>query len=229
MARAARGAMAPPAKPARTRRDWTARTRGTVIDAIRYSQFVSLMKRALPVAAGAILLVIVIYALLPRASERITLTAERTGLIKNDLTMIKPRLTGTDDDGNPFVITAETAVQDPKHLHQAHMTKIEADMTTDKGGWLNATAEGGFFDMDTSMLKLTHGIAVYSDSGYELHTENVDVDLKKGLFRGPGAVTGHGPFGTMRADRFEADRVKQLLHLYGNVHMTFSTLKAHAK
>jgi hypothetical protein len=33
----------------------------------------------------------------------------------------------------------------------------------------------------------------------------------------------------MRADHFEADRVKQQLHLYGNVHMTFSTLKAPAK
>src|SRR6202000_2634200 len=118
MAGAARGTLPPPAKPVRTRRDWTARTRGTVIDAIQYGQFVSLMKRALPIAAGAILLIILIYALLPRASERMTLTAERTGLIKNDLTMIKPRLTGTDDNGNPFVITAATAVQGPKHLHQ---------------------------------------------------------------------------------------------------------------
>ena len=141
MARTARGAIAQPVKPARAQRDWTARTRGTVIDAIRYSQFVSLMKRALPIAAAAILVVILIYALLPRASERVTLTAERTGLLKNDLTMIKPRLTGVDDDGNPFVITAEAAVQDPKHLHHARMKKIEADMTLDNGGWLNANAE----------------------------------------------------------------------------------------
>jgi lipopolysaccharide export system protein LptC len=228
MARAAQGATAGTAKRS-TQRDWTARSRGTVIDAIRYSQFVSLMKRALPIAAGAILFAILVYAFLPRVSDRITLTAERTGRLKNDLTMIKPKLTGADDNGNPFVITADAAVQDPKDLHRAHMKKIEADMTLDNGGWLNATADAGFFDMDTSMLKLTGGIAVYSDSGYELHTERVDVDLRKGLFHGPGTVTGHGPFGTMRADRFEADRIAHLLHLYGNVHMTFSTLKAHAK
>jgi lipopolysaccharide export system protein LptC len=228
MARTAHGATAEPVKRS-ARRDWTARTRGTVIDAIKYSQFVSLMKRALPIAAAAIVFAILVYAFLPRASDRITLTAERTGLLKNDLTMIKPRLTGADDNGNPFVITAEAAVQDPKDLHRAHMKKIEADMTLDNGGWLNANAEAGFFDMDTSMLKLAGGIAVYSDAGYELHTEKVDVDLRKGLFHGPGTVTGHGPFGTMRADRFEGDRAGHLLHLYGNVHMTFSTLKAHAK
>jgi lipopolysaccharide export system protein LptA len=38
-------------------------------------------------------------------------------------------------------------------------------------------------------------------------------------------VTGHGPFGTLRADRFEVDHKKQLLHLTGNVHMSFSTLR----
>jgi lipopolysaccharide export system protein LptC len=187
------------------------------------------MKRALPIAAAAILVAILIYALLPRASERVTVTAERTGPLKNDLTMLKPKLTGMDNSGNPFVITAEAAVQDPKHLHRAHMRKIEADMTLQNGGWLNADAKAGFFDMDTSMLKLAGGIALYSDAGYELHSETADVDLKKGLFHGPGTVTGHGPFGTMRADRFDVDRIKQLVHLYGNVHMTFSTLKAPAK
>jgi lipopolysaccharide export system protein LptC len=226
MPRTFHGATAGPTKRS-VERDWTARSRGTVIDAIKYSQFVSLMKRALPIAAGAILVVILIYALLPRASERITLTAERTGVIKNDLTMIKPRLTGTDDDGNPFVVTAEAAVQDPKNLHHAHMKKIEADMTLDNGGWMNANAEAGYFNMDTSMLNLTDGIAVYTDSGYELHTEKVDVDLKKGLFHGPGLVTGHGPFGTLKADRFDADRVKQNLHLSGHVYTTFVTRKAH--
>jgi len=85
MPRTAHGTTAGPAKRS-AKRDWTARSRGTVIDAIQYSQFVSLMKRALPIAAGAILLVILVYAFLPRPSERITLTAERTGLLKNDLT-----------------------------------------------------------------------------------------------------------------------------------------------
>src|SRR5215475_8432916 len=120
MPRAAHGTSAGSAKRS-AQRDWTARSRGTVLEAIQYSQFVSLMKRALPIAAGAILVVILIYALLPRATDRITLTAERTGNLKNDLTMVKPRLTGADDDGNPFVITAEAAVQDPKDLHRARM------------------------------------------------------------------------------------------------------------
>src|ERR1700749_1974726 len=116
----------PPVKPVKSQRDWTARARGTALDALRYSQFVALMKRALPIAAAAVMAAVIVYSLLPRQSERITITAQSMGKIANDLAMIKPRLTGTDDDGNPFVITADIAIQDPKHLHRGRMKGIEA-------------------------------------------------------------------------------------------------------
>ncbi len=69
------------------------------------------MKRALPIAAAAILAAVIVYSLLPRASDRVTVNAVKTGLIQNDLAMIKPKLTGTDEDGNPYVITAEIAIR----------------------------------------------------------------------------------------------------------------------
>jgi len=219
------------AKPARVRRDWTARARTTTLDSLRYSQFVALMKRALPIAAGAILAVVIVYSLLPRPSDRIQITAQHRGSIENDLSMIKPRLTGTDDDGNPFVITAEKAVQDPKDLHRARLTTIDADMSTSDGHWMNATADHGKIDMDRGLLGLFGGIAFFSDSGYELHTSSLNVELRKGLYHGPQPVTGHGPFGAMRADRFEFDRPHQMLHLMGHVHTTLypSALRTHRK
>jgi lipopolysaccharide export system protein LptC len=223
--RAAKPGITAPAAPAKERRDWTARARGTAMDALRYSQFVALMKRALPIAAAAVLAAVLIYSFIPRQPGKVTMTLESRGVFENDLSMIKPRLTGADDDGNPFVITADIAIQDPKNNRRGRMKNIQADMTLTNGRWLSATATEGTFDMDASSLKLHKGIAVFTDDGYELHTANVDVDMKSGRFQGPGTVTGHGPFGTLRADRFEVDHKKQLLHLLGNVHMTFSTLR----
>jgi lipopolysaccharide export system protein LptC len=182
------------------------------------------MKRALPIAAAVVLAAVLVYTFIPRQPERVTMTFESRGVFENDLAMIKPRLTGADDDGNPFVITADIAIQDPKNIHRGRMKNIQADMTQDKR-WTNATATEGAFDMEAGTLKLRNGIAVYSDDGYELHTASADVDMKKGQFHGPGTVTGHGPFGTMRADRFDVDHKKQLLHLIGNVRMSFSTLR----
>ncbi len=68
---------------------------------------------------------------------------------KNDLAMIKPRLTGTDAKGNPFVITADAAVQDAKNPKRATLQKVEADLTLDKDGWINADAAAGVVDMNS--------------------------------------------------------------------------------
>jgi lipopolysaccharide export system protein LptC len=212
----------PLARRDRPRIDWTARTRGTVLDARRYSQFVGVMKRALPIAAGAIIMAVVAYTLMPRPADRASINIEypRMGVIENDLAMIKPKLTGTDEKGNPFVITAEAAIQDGRNTRRARLRKVEADMTLDDQRWLNATAENGFIDADKGKLSLGGGIALYSDNGYELHTESVHVDLGKGFVSGNQKVTGQGPMGALAADRFTVDRRKQVINLYGNVHTT---------
>ncbi|HEY1710075.1 MAG TPA: LPS export ABC transporter periplasmic protein LptC [Rhizomicrobium sp.] len=220
----------PVVRAPRPRIDWTARTRGSMLDAERYSRFVTWMKRALPLGAGIVVLAVVAYALVPRPTERgVSLTYGSIDRIKNDLAMMKPRLTGADERGNPFVITADIAIQDKKNAHRAKMKKLEADTTLQDGRWLSATAENGFIDSDTGKLALDGGIAVFTDSGYELHTSAMDVDLKKNFFSGTHTVTGQGPTGTLKADRFWIDRRKQLIQLSGNVHTTLYSSHASRK
>ncbi|MBL6939651.1 MAG: LPS export ABC transporter periplasmic protein LptC [Alphaproteobacteria bacterium] len=201
-------------------RDWTARTRDTALNALRYSRFVTVMKRVLPVTAAALILAIIAYSLVPRQSDKFKLTSEQVGTLANDLAMIKPRLTGSDSKGHPFVITADMAIQDAANVKRATLKNVEADLTMDNNRWMNAMAARGFIDMNKGTLKLNGGIAVYSDDGYEIHTERADVDLRKGLMHGPAAVNGHGPSGAFRSDTFELDRKTQQLVLNGHVQMT---------
>lgn len=203
------------------RRDWSARTRTTALESLQYARFVGVMKRALPAAASLIVAAVLIYAFLPRQQDKITMVYQRLGRIENDLAMMKPRLTGTDDQGNPFVVTADHAVQDARDPHRARLVNIEADITLDRRQWVNAMATKGAFDMDAGSLNLTDGISVYSDSGYELHTSRGHIDLQHGVFFGPDTVKGQGPLGNFRADRFEIDHAKSMLYLNGDVLMTF--------
>lgn len=212
---------------ARARRDWTARTRDTALNALRYSRFVNVMKRALPIAAGAIIAIVIIFALLPRQSDKVSFAYESMGRIDNDLAMLKPRLTGSDQKGNPFVITADAAIQQGANTRRVLLKKVEADLTLDKNRWMNAEATQGLVDMEKGALTLTGGISIYSDDGYELHTAAANVDLKKGIFKGPGEVTGQGPMGTLRADTFELDRLTKQIVLHGHVHMTINASGTH--
>jgi lipopolysaccharide export system protein LptC len=218
--------MADTSAPRRTpMRDWTARTRSSFMDAQRYSRFVTIMKRALPIAALALIAAVVAYSLQPRQQNRVEMTFESVNEIDNDLAMIKPRLTGADTKGNPFVITADRAIQQGRNSRRAKLENVEADMTLDNGQWLNATARDGMFDGNSEMLALNGGIAVYSDTGYELHTQTAQVDLKKGLISGRQTVTGQGPEGNMRADSFRVNKITQQIYLSGHVHMTYMRVR----
>ena len=214
-----------PVRDTITRHDWSSRARSTAMDALRYTQFVIVMKRALPTAAFAVIAAVLAFFFVQRQPARLSMTYERLGHIQNDLAMIKPRLTGTDDKGNPFVITAEAAIQDAKNPKRAHLKKVEADLALDKNGWMNADAANGFVDMVAGSLQLGGGINVFSDAGYELHTQSVSLDLNKWVMHGHNEVTGQGPSGKLRADEFQFDRASNQLLLSGHVLTTLTGKK----
>jgi lipopolysaccharide export system protein LptC len=201
--------------------DWSARVRTTAGEALRYSKFVSLMKRVLSLGAFLIIAAVLAFFFVQRQPRQLSMSYEKLGRIENDLAMVKPKLTGTDVKGNPFVITAEMAVQDAKNPKKASLKNLEADMMVQKNGWINARARSGMVDMAAGHLELAGGIDVFTDTGYELHSPSASMNLKQNEIHGHEAVTGRGPDGTFRADKFHADRNTNLLTLTGNVRMTF--------
>jgi lipopolysaccharide export system protein LptC len=206
--------------------DWSARVRTTALEALRYSRFVALMKRVLSLGAFLIIAAVLAFFFVQRLPRQLQMSYERLGHIENDLTMVKPRLTGADSKGNPFVITAATAVQDAHNPKKASLTSLEADLAMDKQNWLNARARNGMVDMTSGQLELGGGIDVFTSTGYELHSKSASANLKQSVIHGHDPVTGQGPDGTLRADEFHADRATDILTLSGHVQMTlFGTKK----
>ncbi|HEX4160810.1 MAG TPA: LPS export ABC transporter periplasmic protein LptC [Rhizomicrobium sp.] len=205
----------------RATRDWGARARATIRQTERYSRFVTIMKRALPLAAAALLAAVLVYALQPRqeSGQRVAMTFQRLGIVNDDLAMMKPRLTGTDDEGDPYVVTAEEAIQDRQDSRRATLRAVEGDVTLKDGTWLTTLAQAGVLDARNRRMVLDGAVSVYSDSGYEIHTTTANVDMRTAVIAGSHAVSGQGPMGTFRADRFRIDRRVRMVFLYGNVHM----------
>jgi lipopolysaccharide export system protein LptC len=181
-----------------------------------------LAKRGLLIAAGVLIAAMLIYSLQPRqrANEQLAMSFQRLGIVNNDLTMIKPRLTGVDAGGVPYLVTAEQAIQDRRNAKRAKLMTIQADATLKDGTWVSATAPYGLLDAVEQRLALTGAVAIYSDKGYEAHTTAANIDMEDGMIEGNRAVAGQGPLGTFRADRFKIDRDNKIVYLYGNVRMT---------
>jgi len=205
--------------------DWSARVRTTSVEALRYSRYVVLMKRLLSLGAFLIIAAVLAFFSAQRMPRQLQMSYEKLGRIENDLTMVKPRLAGADAKGNPFVITADFAVQDAHNPKKADLKNLEADLTLDKQNWINARAKSGMVDMNTGQLELRDGIDVFTATGYELHSNSASANLKQNMIHGHEPVTGQGPEGRLRADEFHADRTTNVLTLSGHVHMTLKGTK----
>jgi lipopolysaccharide export system protein LptC len=211
-------------------RDWSARQRLKAVDALRYSRFVSVIKGVLLVAAVVLLGSVIAYSVMPRQKDRL-LTMQQSDNLSRDLTMTKSSFTGTDEKGNPFKVTAAEVIQDPgaNRKLRAELKQVDADMQFENQSWVNASARHGFIDADAGLLRLDGGISVFTDNGYELHTQSADAYFKANILQGTEAVSGHGPVGKFRADRFHFDRVKKELKLDGHVRMTLYPQKANRR
>lgn len=179
----------------------------------RHSRFVGTMKLVLPAIGAALIAVVLAW---PGAFERdrpLELPLAETSSGPADaLAMLNPRYVGADADGQPFMITAERAVQDPKDLRHITLDTLQADMSLKDGTWLSLMARGGVYHQGRQTLQLQGPVNVYSDLGYEFHTGDIAVDLNRGTAVTEAPVNGHGPFGQLKADRMRiAQRGRHLI------------------
>ena len=200
-------------------REWRISPRATLLSARRYSVFVKFMKGALPMAALALAVLVLVYVMQPRETGRMALTFERLGRVEGDLAMVKPRLSGTDDDGLPFLVSAASAVQEQRGSDRVRLEGVVADISLKDGGALHLTATKGVVDTKRHLLDVSGGIHVTSQDGYDARTASAKADLKAGTLHGESHIEAQGKFGRITADSFALNRESRQLRFSGNVQM----------
>jgi lipopolysaccharide export system protein LptC len=206
-------------------REWRISPRATLIAARRYSMFVKFMKGALPLAALALGIAVLVYALQPRDVRRMAMTFERLARVEGDLAMLKPRLSGIDNDGLPFVVTAARAIQESRGSDRVRLEDVSADMSLKDGTSLHVTAVKGVVDTKTHVLQVSGGMHIISKDGYDARTQSAVADLKAGTVHGENGIEAQGSFGRITAQRFALNRDTRQVRFSGNVHMVFNAEK----
>lgn len=135
------------------------------------------------------------------------------------------RLSGFDTEGRPFEILAETAIR--RTEAQANITDLDAltfyDGVQDgeNPGQGRVQARTGVFDADSKILQLETDVDLRTESGYAFRTDNARIYIDERRAEGDNEVTGEGPAGTVRADRWSYEDNGQVLHFEGNVRTVF--------
>ena len=134
--------------------------------------------------------------------------------------MAKPRLAGFRADGQPYVLTAERALQDVKHPTVAELQNIVGDLGMAGGDATRLTADAGVYDTVAERMKLTGNVKIDS-SRFEVRLRSVDIDFKTGLYHSDEPVELHlGEDTTVLADRATAQNNGRELVFEGRVRTT---------
>ena len=168
-----------------------------------YSRFVSMMKLLLPLIAVILVVMIIIWPHLRADSKRFSIGFSNIELSEaKDPSMINARYVGTDNDNQPFSITADIAKRISDENESILLEVPKADVTLKDGTWLVLTSQSGMYDRPTQYLELNGAVNLFHDSGYEMHTSSAGIDMANGGAEGHTAVVGQGPFGRIEAEGF---------------------------
>ncbi len=200
------------ASPAKTELDLEGRSRSSGFGfnseeprryASGYSSFVRAMKFVLPAIALLLIGLIVSwpYINVPDAKFRIGF-ADLSVKEADDPSMLNPRYVGTDDDDQPYSVTAEIARKLAASGKVIELDSPKADIALSDGTWLVLTASRGVYGREVETLDLVGSVVLYHDSGYEFLTDKAKIDLDKSTAEGDQPIRGQGPFGNLQAEGF---------------------------
>ncbi|MBT3395709.1 MAG: LPS export ABC transporter periplasmic protein LptC [Alphaproteobacteria bacterium] len=162
------------------------------------------MKFVLPLAAVALIALMIGWPGVDGDGDGFRLSiADLAPDADGNLGITRARFAGTDRFDQPFLVTAEHAIQDATQGANGFdvfaLETLQADLTMANGTWITISAATGQFERSARILDLVGPISVYTDVGYEIHADQARLDLRQGTVISDGPVQGHGPLGAISA------------------------------
>lgn len=191
----------------------------------QYSLAVRWMKVLLPVAA-----VVLIGLIFLTGEDRDAVvdveSAANVAALGAGLKLENPRFAGTTDNGEPFVVTARSALPDGAMPDRIELELPEGEAHLSDGLKVKITANTGQMFRKDEQLHLNGDVVVETSNGYRAMTDIVELDLDTKTAKIPGAVRATGPLGGLDADRVHitpsAPNSKNVtVRFEGNVRVTY--------
>jgi lipopolysaccharide export system protein LptC len=163
------------------------------------SSRISLLKKLLPVVAALLLVALAVMPSLKFGPDanRVSYKIGGDGGPAPASKLLGAAYHGTDEQGDPFTITADAATQAQPSL--VDLTNPEGDITLKSGTWMMLKAQSGLYHQDASTLDLTGNVTLYRNDGTTMTTSAAHLDLHGGTAHGSAPVQAEGPFGTLYA------------------------------
>lgn len=191
----------PGTRKTRRNADFVPRDGARILSALpRRRGFVRFMKFILPLIALGTVAAVIAWPQLSKRHNTLSLSFSDVDSASAALVMNNPKYRGSDASGQPYVVTADRAIQDPKDDKQVTLDRVQADITMSSGEWWSLTADTGLYNGTAHLLDLYGNINVYGDRGSEMHGHSAEVNLQTKVISSDEKVWGQAEFGQIRAN-----------------------------
>lgn len=134
----------------------------------------------------------------------------------------KPRYQSVDARGQPYTITADSALQDHPTSGTYRLVTPYAEMTLRDTSRVTVTSEKGVYHETDQRLDLSRAVTVSYGDAYVLKTSALTMYAQQGAVEGHHPVVGTGPAGTINAEGIRVMDRGQTLFFTGKTRLVLS-------
>lgn len=191
----------------------------SLVEAIRaeqgYRRRIGLLKLVVPVMAVGIAVSLVMW---PMMTDRggfgaAIMDAGFQGGGRDE--MHNPRFVGMDSSSRPYTLTAEVAMRLADGGDEIFLIAPKADIALSGEDWIFVSAVQGLYDLRGESLQLEGDVIMITESGLQMFTEAISVDLRSGSAFGEEPVQGRAPWGHLKSAGFRYQPKGDVFHFPG--------------
>ena len=186
--------------------------------ATRRSARVRLLRRAILIGGlGTVAAGLMVAFFNPFAAKLGSLRFNALSVEGTKIVMDRPKLAGFRGDGQPYVLTAERALQDIKQPTVAQLRKVEGEIGMAEGEATHLSADEGVYDNLAEHMELSGNVRI-KNGRFTVLLRSAKFDFKSGVYGSDERVEIQGNDGTtIFADRGSAINHGQELTFEGHV------------
>jgi len=172
-------------------------TRGAKAHSLKYSRVVDMLRWLLPVVVVIGLGLLLLWPMWQANKISAVLVDDVPNLMVERL-----NLTGTDERGQSYALTADRALQAANTKNIVDLEKPKGELTLQSGDWVSGHADRGRLDQSTNKLWLGGNVELFHDKGYRFSSDEMNVDIKTSTAWGSQPITIQGEFGQIQGNGF---------------------------
>lgn len=185
----------------------------------KHSARVRRLRLLFPIAALAVIVVLMTWK-----SDNAPLTAvpreEISPQTVSQNELIKPKFQSEDENGQPYTITADKATQNAENMDLLLLQQPVADIALKSGDTISLKAANGLYSQGKKDLDLDGQVEIHHDSGYEIKTQKMKIDVQGQIITSDTPVIGSGPEADISASGLNVNGNSKVLIFNGPAKLT---------